>query len=75
MAGAVVGVTHHHLGQIIVASVLTEADFAEYSLGAVQLPLVGIWIMSIASALLPDLVRLWTQLDGSANLPSSPTAA
>lgn len=58
VAAWILATLHEQLGQLVAASVLTTADFAEFAVGAVPIPLVGIWTASIASAMLPDLVRL-----------------
>ncbi len=57
IAGAV-GKISLQLDKIIVSSMCSPEDFAVYSTGALQIPLVGMITGSIASVILPDLRRM-----------------
>ncbi len=61
LCGWTVAMLQEQFGQFVATGLLSTADYAEYAVGAAQLPLVGIWTGSIASALMPDLVRLASQ--------------
>lgn len=56
------------LDKIIVSAMCTPEDFAIYSNGAFELPLVGIITGSVASVILPDLRRMVATGDESAAL-------
>ncbi|MCH8253130.1 MAG: oligosaccharide flippase family protein [Planctomycetes bacterium] len=58
LAGSIVWILGIQLGRFVAGTYLSEARYAEFVNGAIQLPLIGIWTASIASAIMPDLVRL-----------------
>lgn len=67
LAGAI-GTISLQLDKIIVSSMCSPQDFAVYSTGALEIPLIGIITGSIASVILPDLRRMVAAGDNVAAL-------
>ena len=55
---AVLGTVSASLDKVIVASMCSRQDFAIYSNGAMEIPLIGVVTGSITAVLLPDIARL-----------------
>jgi len=49
------------LDKIVVSSMCTTAQFAVYTNGAIELPLVGIVTGSVTSVLVPEMARFWKE--------------
>ena len=59
LAGAAsLGAIHIQMDKLIVSSMCTPEDFAVYSNGAIEIPLIGILTGSIAAVIQPDLRRM-----------------
>ena len=60
-ASAVVTVVNLELGKFIISVFFAPADYAVYSCGAVDLPVVTLVTMSVSAAIMPNLVTLVSQ--------------
>lgn len=60
-ATSVVGILNVQLGGILISIFFDPAEYAVYSCGAIQLPVVAIVTSSLASGMMPDMVRLADQ--------------
>jgi O-antigen/teichoic acid export membrane protein len=58
MAASVVSTISLQLDKIIVASLCNTADFAVYSVGAMELPIIGMITGAVMSVILPELRKL-----------------
>ncbi len=63
LAASLVTVLGHELDKLIISVFFDAADFAVYSCGAVQIPLIGILTSSLAAAIMPNMVLAWDRGD------------
>ncbi|NLG34368.1 MAG: oligosaccharide flippase family protein [Lentisphaerae bacterium] len=75
VAASAMGSISLQLDKLIVSSMCSPEDFAVYSNGAIQIPLVGILTGSIAAVILPDLRRLAAANDAAGALALFRTSA
>ena len=63
LAASLVGVLGREFDKLIISVFFSTADFAVYSCGAVQIPLIGILTTSMAAAIMPNMVVAWEHGD------------